>query len=362
MSHVPSESLTRDIDALRARGTRDSVTLRQELADRVRRAVPFNGFCFHTADPVSLVTSGVVTGGVDASKGSQVIDHEYFAADFLKHRRLAAGPQHVGTLAVATGGDPRRSPRWRLVLGPDGVVDELRAALVARGVCWGYLHLFRSRGHRPFDAGEVATITDVVDPMAACLRQSYVDRAGAAEEPGAGAPGLLLLSGSGEPAYVSAEADRWLRQIRPVVWNARLPEPIAEIVDAAQANDRLGRPRHETRVTMAVGGHRWLTAEAIWCANPRSADGTDGRVSVLLHPASTSDIADRLMTAHLLTPGQRRVVELVRRGLSTRQMAARLNLSEYTVQDRLKVVYGRLGVRSRPALMAALTGEADGRT
>jgi DNA-binding CsgD family transcriptional regulator len=51
-----------------------------------------------------------------------------------------------------------------------------------------------------------------------------------------------------------------------------------------------------------------------------------------------------------LTPGERRVAELVASGLSNKQVAARLYLSVYTVQAHLSRVYAKLGVRSRTQL------------
>jgi len=57
-----------------------------------------------------------------------------------------------------------------------------------------------------------------------------------------------------------------------------------------------------------------------------------------------------------LTPGERRVAELVAAGLSNKQAAERLYISVTTVDTHLRGVYAKLGVRSRAQLARRLGG------
>lgn len=61
-----------------------------------------------------------------------------------------------------------------------------------------------------------------------------------------------------------------------------------------------------------------------------------------------------LLAAHGLTPAQRRVAQLVLQGHTTRQIVFALRISEHTVQDHLKAVFDKIGVRSRRELVSAI--------
>jgi DNA-binding CsgD family transcriptional regulator len=47
-------------------------------------------------------------------------------------------------------------------------------------------------------------------------------------------------------------------------------------------------------------------------------------------------------------------VRLLVRGLSTSDLSSQLHISEHTVQDHLKSIFDKVGVRSRRELLAAL--------
>ncbi len=81
-------------------------------------------------------------------------------------------------------------------------------------------------------------------------------------------------------------------------------------------------------------GHRYVLAEEV----PRQVE-TD------IHADKTVDIT------RVLSGRELQVVQLVSMGFLTKQVADRLQISEFTVRSYLKTIYAKLGVRSRAALV-----------
>jgi hypothetical protein len=77
------------------------------------------------------------------SAGLLLLDNELAGEDVNTFTTLAGSAPHVASLDGATRHDRATSPRYRDIMRPLGLGDELRAALVAGTECWGYLCLHR---------------------------------------------------------------------------------------------------------------------------------------------------------------------------------------------------------------------------
>ena len=75
------------------------------------------------------------------------------------------------------------------------------------------------------------------------------------------------------------------------------------------------------------------------------------RVAVIVEPAHRGRIASLLMAAYGLTEREQEVTRLVLQGNSTAEIAARLAVVPQTVQQHLKSIFDKTGVRSRRELV-----------
>ena len=132
----------RDDVASLARANLDLTSFADEAGRLIHQAVPFDGACWHTMDPATLIETSVHSVNLPPH-GGRIAEHEYLHDDYNKFVELARSRRHSGVLSEATAGDPSRSPRYRAFLRPAGLLGELRASFVVEGNCWGCFAVFR---------------------------------------------------------------------------------------------------------------------------------------------------------------------------------------------------------------------------
>ena len=320
--------------------------LRDRVFARLRASVPFDAAFWTTVDPVTLLFTAPHQDSLPPETASYFVENEFLGDDVNPFVALARDRTGVRTLTRATGGDLGASARYRDVFRPLGLGDELRAVLRAGGVCWGCLCLHREAG-APFSETEAAFVRRIAPYVADGIRAGLLAASVEATDPGDG-PGLLVLAADGSLLSCTDAGRRWLDELgHPDVERHGVPVEIRALA-ARLERSSVALPR--LRVQTPAG--RW----AVLHASRLPAAEADA-VAVIVAEASAADLAPVLMLAYGLTRREQTVTELVCSGLSTREIGARLHIAESTVQDHLKSIFDKVGVRRRSELVATILRE-----
>jgi DNA-binding CsgD family transcriptional regulator len=121
----------------------------------------------------------------------------------------------------------------------------------------------------------------------------------------------------------------------------------------AVAVDASRRDRARSRIRLTDG--RWLVAHG---ARMRGAPDAQPEVTVTLVPAPPADVVSLLLRLHGLSAREREVTQLLMRGPSTDEIAARLYISRNTLHDHTKAIFAKVGAGSRSELMALASDHA----
>jgi DNA-binding CsgD family transcriptional regulator len=343
------ERVRRDIDRLANRGL-DPRGLSRAAASILVRAVPFDGTCLLTMDPATLLPTGeLVDNGLPAAVWRRLTEIELREPDDNKFTTLARGCQPAASLCRATDGDLSRSLRHRELHRPNGFEDELRVVLSDATGTWGALTLLREVRRPHFTPADVRFVASLAGRLADGLRRAVLLTESTAGDGNGGDAGLLVLAADGTIEMSNTAAGGWLDELGATdPPDTRLPPVIRAIAARVQAiaDGAHGGPAL-ARVRTRAG--RWVTVRGSMLG-----DGPEARVAVLLEATQPLELAPLIAGAYGLTDRERHVTELVARGLSTNEIAARLHLSAYTVQDHLKAIFDKSGTSSRGDLVARL--------
>ena len=328
----------------------DVGSVRARLLYALRRVVPFDAAFMACVDPDTLLFTTAFAEEPLADAGPLFLDNEFSVeTDVNRFVDLARLRHPVASLDEVTKGERAVSARWREIMGPLGLGDELRVALRVDGTVWGVLCLHRC-GSNSFSAADMAVLRRVAPHAGEALRRVA---AAAVSVPAGISPmpleAVVLVADDVVVAIGGAVEDI---DGGPLVVGGPLPLPLAGVVR------RLGSIEAGTRgLDAAPAAIRITTTRgalvAVHAARLRDASG-NGPIALTFAPAAPTERSSLFLAAHGLTPAQRRVAELVLQGRTTGQIVVELRISAHTVQDHLKVVFDKVGVRSRRDLVSAL--------
>jgi DNA-binding CsgD family transcriptional regulator len=249
----------------------------------------------------------------------------------------------VSSIYEVTSGDPSASRRWQANVALGGDQEVIVTLRTRSGESWGSVTVYREPGAPMFSDDETGFLRAAAPFLGEGARRALL--IGEARDPdGPHAPSLLVLSAAGEVESSTPGVERWVSDLPGGDWDAgRLPQAVmsvaAQALRSAEGRDAPGE------VALA----RVLSHSGTWVVLHGATMVSEGpqRVAVIVEPAHPARIAPLLMAAYGLTEREQEVAKLVLQGESTREIAERLIVSPHTVQQHLKNIFEKTGVRSR---------------
>jgi len=216
-------------------------------------------------------------------------------------------------------------------------------------MCWGYICVHRETG-APFSKEEVLFVQGIASHVGEGIRAGHLIASLEASSP-ATEPGLVVLEPRGSVLSMTAAGERWLAELgHPDLERTGLPLEFQALAATLQRRDaaRAELPRLHVRTRSG----RWAVLHA-----SRLTTGGAEAIAVIIDEPSPGDLAPILMVAYGLTKQAQTLTTLVCRGASTREIGVRLRITANTIQDHLKSIFDKTGVRSRRELVAAIFKE-----
>jgi DNA-binding CsgD family transcriptional regulator len=201
-----------------------------------------------------------------------------------------------------------------------------------------------------FDAEEQGFMITISPLLANAVRRALL--IGEAADPeGPDAPGMIVIRTDWQPESMSPGVEEWLRDLPDGSLSASRLPPVVLAVAGRAARSSAG-PDDPAEVAVArvlTRSGRWVVLHGV----PLAAVDRR-RVAVIVEPAHPSRIAPLLMSAYGLTDREQQLTRLVLQGYTTTDIAERLVISVHTVQEHLKNVFAKTGVRARRDLVTKI--------
>lgn len=323
-----------------------------EAVAALENVVPFVAACVSTLDPATtMVSSARKMGELDGRNEQDVAwsqieygsDDPTSITELVKSGRLVVGLHH------ATRGVLDRSVRMSDLLLPYfGFQDEARVVFVDRTGAWGHISLFRGDDDTAFDEDELGFLAAVAPAFTRGIRTGLLAQLTRTEAAPQAGPAVIVVDAHDRIVQSTPGAQLHLARMSAV---PGMGDPLTSVQALVSGARRFARGEAERmpRIRVRTSDGVWLVLHAAPLGG--TADRA-GDVVVTIEEARPQEVIDLVAAAFELTAREREVVAIVLRGADTREIAAEIHLSPYTVQDHLKSIFEKAGVASRRELVA----------
>jgi DNA-binding CsgD family transcriptional regulator len=341
----------------------DSVTLRREIAARIRPVVPFDAHAFGTTDPDTGLLTHLVAGHMPEAMTLEFLDHLY-PFESARHAVDAARRGRVVYNSI------EESAALSGALRSYGFEHGSHAVFGERGRLWGKWCLMQERISPAVVERTHMLIHRLAPHITRGLQQAALIDASAARErdPDASgttgiasgvAAGVLVLDRTNRVLLRTEAVAPMLADLHDVGFSDPGAVPLAILALSARLRFAVARGRAETPHTLSLRAQgtsgRWYCIQAS-LAEPE-AHGADAAV-IIVRQVIAREVASMLTDIYGLSRREREVVAGVARGLTTKEIAVHLGLSPHTVKEHLDRACEKTGARGRKALVARIFFDA----
>ncbi len=330
----------RDLVLGAAQSDSTGIEVCEAIAAAIMRVARYDAAAVMTTDPETHLPAGGIVHGFEAEACVPFWDNELLDPDFNKFNDLSRSVDPVATLAEATDGDLRRSPRFTKLYEASHASDELRVAFTSGTTCLAIGAFIRCDGDT-YTPTEVNDVRNLLVPASNALRQALGRHCG--DDVGTG-PVVVLLGVDSRILSMTEGAEDILDDLRVDDIDEAIPGTILIAASKARAS------RTSTKLTTRLRGRsgRWVRIHVAPMA------GEIESVSVTIDSARASDLVPILLDSYGLTTRETEIVLALCRGFSTKEIASECVISVHTVRDHLKAIFDKSGVNSRGELVAKL--------
>ncbi|MFD7158465.1 response regulator transcription factor [Kribbella sp. NPDC059898] len=226
-----------------------------------------------------------------------------------------------------------------------GLRHEMRGTMRSSGRMWGFYTIYRELGRTGFSPAEAGFMHRLEPVLTRGLRRGLITAEVERQDSGAA---VVIVDATDRIVSATPAAEERITDLGGAVWD-RLPVAVAIVVSAARGVPGLATQVPRMRLRSQSG--QWLTVHA---AQVRGPNGLTQDIAVTIEPAGAAAVIPLIVAAYGLTEREQTVVQHVLSGAGTNEIARRLNLSPYTVQDHVKAVFDKMGVSSRGELTSRL--------
>lgn len=271
--------------------------------------------------------------------------NEYLEDDFNKFATLVRSPTGVGILSEAAGLQSERSVRYRELYRKHLDTEyEMRGAIRLGKKLSGIVSLLRAPGRKDFDSDEASFLSKFLGGLEPALRRAWLQSLSGPQSPTS--VGQIFLDHGLRIEAANLAGERWRAELgsdwEPLVLS------IASLVRMRGPDPEGPMGPFSPRVRMTTREGRWVTVHGSLLNGP----GGQEKIALIIEGAGPSHLQTLLWEAYGLTDREQELFRCALRGEDTRDIAAGLNISPYTVQDFFKSIFEKTGVRSRRDLVA----------